>query len=930
MLGTFAVVAVALALVTFVSRDAAGQQTVTSATLSGKVEDPADASVSGATIVATNLETNQQATAVTDSEGRFRFAYLQVGAHKLSVTAPGFAALTKELTLTIGQAAYLEMRMQLAGMSAEVEVAAEAAVIETVRTQIAETIRPAEINSLPLNGRNYLDLALLVPGVSPTNTGSNQRFAETSAVPGQGISIAGQRNLDNSFIVDGLSANDDAADLTGTYYSQEVVREFQIVTSGGIAEFGRASSGVINIITKSGTNDWRGDVYGFARNQRFDARNPLALRKDLLTQAQYGGTVGGPIRRDRTFLFTNFEQTRRNYSAVITVAPTAVRTINNRLNAINFRGLRIETGVVPAAFDTTNFFARVDHKLNDRNHLSARYSTYHITADNSRTVGGLNTVSRGSGLDDTDQTVEVSNITTINSRTLNEARVQFTRSRLSAAVNDAIGPAVTISGVANFGMATVSPLARNLELFEVIDNISTQRGAHSLKTGVDVLYNRVKIVFPGAIQGSYNFTSLNNFLAGNYSTFQQAFGAPSQFQSNPNFGVFAQDEWRARSDFTINAGLRYDLQWLPDPIQTDTNNLAPRVGVAWSPGDHRTVIRAGFGIYYDRVPLRATSNALQRDGAKYVVAQFAPGQAGAPIFSNVLVEQPSTLVTKPNITRIDPNIETSYGEQANVQIERELPGNALLSVGYIHLRNLHIIVSRNVNVPTAPASAGIPNLGRPDPSWGNISRYESSGDSYYNGLVLSFNKRATRWTSLRASYTLSKTRDDAGNFFFSTPQDNFNIRDDMGLSDNDQRHRLVISGTLTAPHEATKEGWRRAFKDLELSYIFTYASRLPFNILLGSDRNFDTNNNDRPAGVGRNTGRGFDYASCDMRLSRRFHLTERVSLDVLAEGFNLFNRANYGVPNNTLGAGVVPLATFGQPTLAFDPRQFQFGLKVNF
>ena len=188
-------------------------------------------------------------------------------------------------------------------------------------------------------------------------------------------------------------------------------------------------------------------------------------------------------------------------------------------------------------------------------------------------------------------------------------------------------------------------------------------------------------------------------------------------------------------DFTINAGLRYDLQWLPDPIQTDTNNLAPRVGVAWSPGDHRTVIRAGFGIYYDRVPLRATSNALQRDGAKYVVAQFAPGQAGAPIFPNVLVEQPSTLVTKPNITRIDPNIETSYGEQANVQIERELPGNALLSVGYIHLRNLHIIVSRNVNVPTAPASAGIPNLGRPDPSWGNISRYESSGDSYYNGLV---------------------------------------------------------------------------------------------------------------------------------------------------------------------------------------------------
>jgi hypothetical protein len=459
----------------------------------------------------------------------------------------------------------------------------------------------------------------------PTNTGSNQRFAETSAVPGQGISIAGQRNLDNSFIVDGLSANDDAADLTGTYYSQEVVREFQVITTGGIAEFGRASSGVVNIITKSGTNDWRGDLYGFLRNQRFDARNPLAPVKDLLTQAQYGGTAGGPIQRARTFLFSNFEQTRRNYSAVVTVAPAAVTTINNRLNALNFRGPRIETGVVPAAFDTTNVFARVDHKLNDRNQLSARYSIYHITAENSRSVGGLNTVSRGSGLDDTDQTIEVSNITTINSRTLNEARFQFTHSSLDAPVNDPIGPAVTISGLANFGMATVSPLARTIDLFEAIDNISTQRGAHSLKVGGDILYNRVDIVFPGAIQGTYNFTSLNNFLSGNYLTFQQAFGAPGQFQSNPNFGVFAQDEWRVRNNFTINAGLRYDVQWLPGPIQTDTNNLAPRLGFAWSPGDHQTVVRAGFGIYYDRIPLRATSNAIQRDGTKYLVRAIRAG-----------------------------------------------------------------------------------------------------------------------------------------------------------------------------------------------------------------------------------------------------------------------------------------------------------------
>jgi hypothetical protein len=297
---------------------------------------------------------------------------------------------------------------------------------------------------------------------------------------------------------------------------------------------------------------------------------------------------------------------------------------------------------------------------------------------------------------------------------------------------------------------------------------------------------------------------------------------------------------------------------------------------------------------------------------------LSPTQTGAPVFPNILSVQPATLPTKPNITRIDPNIESSYSQQANLQIERELPGNAVLSVGYLHVRALHLILSRNANVPTVPVSAGIPNLGRPDPNWGNISRFESSGKSNYDGMVVSYNQRATSWASMRVSYTLSKAIDDAGNFFFSSVQNNFDINDDRGLSDNDQRHRLVVSGSLEAP------------RGFQMGYIFTYASRLPFNVLLGSDRNFDTNFNDRPVGVGRNTGRGFNFASLDLRLSKRFRLTERVDLQLLAEGFNVLNHANLGVPNNTFGSGVQPLPRFGQPTAAFDPRQFQFGMKVSF
>ncbi len=906
------------------------QQTVTSATLGGRVEDAAGAALPGALVTVNNLDKNQTQTATSDADGRYRFAYLPAGPYELTAERAGFDTLRRRLTLTLGQALDVPLRLSVAGVTGSVQITADVPLIEAARTQVAETILPREIDALPLNGRNYLDLALLAPAVSRTNTGSNQRFAETSAVPGTGLSVAGQRNLNNGFVVDGLSANDDAADLAATFYSQEVIREFQVVTSGGVAEFGRASSGVVNIITQTGTNHWRGRLYAFLRNQRLDARNPLAAGKDPLTQAQYGVTVGGPITRDRTFLFTNFEQTRRNDSTVITIQPSAVAAINNRLRQVGYPGPPVETGLVPGGLDSTNFFARVDHAWDAANMFSARYSLYDVSALNSRTVGGLNSVSRGTSLANRDQTFAASNVTTLSPRAINEARFQLTRSRLSAPVNDAVGPAVNIAGVASFGTATFSPLARAIDLYEVVDNVSLQRGAHSLKAGVDFLYNRVDINFPGAVQGVYTFTSLNNFLAGSYSSFQQAFGAPTQQQSNPNIGLFVQDEWRPRPDLTLNAGLRYDAQFLPDPVETDANNLAPRLGFAYSPGDRKTVVRASFGVYFDRIPLRAVSNALQRDGTKYVVVQLSPTQAGAPVFPNVLAAQPATLQTKPNVTRIDPEIENSYSQQLNLQVERELPWDSSVSVGYIHLTGLHLILSRNVNVPRFPASAGVPNLGRPDPTVGNVSRFESSGRSRYDALVVSFNRRATRWTSLRVSYTLSKAIDDAGNFFFSSPQNNFDLGDERGPSDNDQRHRFTLSGTIQVPRAEGVSAFRRALEGFELSYIFSYASALPFNVLTGNDRNFDTNFNDRPAGVGRNTGRGFSSASLDLRLARKFRLTERLGLEAIAEGFNVLNRANLQLPNNVYGTGAQPLPAFGRPTAAGDPRQIQLGLRLSF
>lgn len=902
------------------------QQAVASATLAGRVEDSSGAAISGALVAITSLDKNQTSLSRSDEHGRYNFLYLPVGSYQLKVEHDGFQPVTRSLSLSVGQALDLSVRLPIAGLTETANVTS-APVVETVRTQVAETVLSREVEDLPLNGRNYLDLAALTPAVSRANPVSNQRFAETSAVPGTQISVAGQRNINNGFIIDGLSANDDAADLPGTFFSQEVIREFQVITSGGIAEFGRASGGVINVVTQSGTNIWHARGYGFLRNQRLDARNPVAPTKDPLTQTQYGASLGGPLKRDRTFLFGNFEQTRLHNAVVVTILPSNISAINTVLDRIGYTGPRISTGLVPTGYTTTNFFIRGDHRINPLNALAVRYSFYDIDSLNARGVGGLNAASRGTGLENRDQTIALSESATLSMRTVNEMRFQYTRSRLGAPVNDFVGPAITISGVANLGTSTSSPTARDLDLYEITDNITALRGANTLKLGADFIYNRVNITFPGALQGAYTFSSLANFQVDRYVTFQQAFGEPTLFQSNPNIGFFVQDEWRAHPDLTINAGIRYDLQFLPDSIKTDRNNIAPRIGFAYAAGGGKTVVRGSYGLYYERVPLRATSNALQRDGTKYRVASFSFGQPGAPGFPDVATSFPQGFL--PSITTIDPNIENAYTLQASLQIERELSPNTSLAVGYLHTRGLHLILSRNVNVPRFPASAGVPNLGRPNSNFANISRYEGSGDSYYNGMTVSFNRRFSHWAGARVSYTYAKAVDNAGNAFFFTPQDNFNLRDDRGRSDNDQRHRLTLSGTLAVPETKSDSAWRRVVEGFQFSYIFNYGSALPFNIQTGADRNFDTTVNDRPVGVGRNTGEGFDFASFDVRLSRRLRLYERVGVEVIAEAFNVFNRANLQLPNNVFGTGTTPLPAFGRPTGASDPRQLQFGLRLS-
>ena len=311
---------VAVLLVAFATAGiAAAQETVNQGTISGRVLDQQGAAVPGALLTARHTATNVAVDVTTDANGRFRFPYLRIGPYELRVRLQGFKENARSIVLSAGSAFDLSIALEVAGIESAVTVIANTEALETARSQIVGTVPQAEVQNLPLNGRNFLDLALLVPGVSPTNTNSTQLFAETSAVPGQGLSIASQRNLSNSFIVDGLSANDDAAGLSGIPLGVDAIEQFQVVTGGAQAELGRALGGYVNVVTRSGTNALHGTGYGFFRDDAFNGKNALTDTTLPMDQQQFGASVGGPLALNRTFYFTNVERKLLDQTGVVSI-----------------------------------------------------------------------------------------------------------------------------------------------------------------------------------------------------------------------------------------------------------------------------------------------------------------------------------------------------------------------------------------------------------------------------------------------------------------------------------------------------------------------------------------------------------------------------------------------------------------------------------
>lgn len=468
-----------------------------------------------------------------------------------------------------------------------------------------------------------------------------------------------------------------------------------------------------------------------------------------------------------------------------------------------------------------------------------------------------------------------------------------------------------------------------------------------------MLSNHDRITYPRAVRGAYSFASLASFFAGAYNTagFTQAFGASEVAQANPNIGVYAQDEWKVGSRLTLNLGLRYDLQFL-ETITTDRDNVAPRAGVAWSPFQARqTVVRASAGLFFDRVPLRPLANALLSAGnttdpanLRQIIVSLSPGQAGAPVFPAVLPDVVPS-VTLPNLTTMDRELQNAYSRQASAEIEQQLGTRTTVSAGYQYVRGLNLLASVNQNVPTCVA-AGTNNGCRPNPEYANNSQYSSIGTSTYHGLHLSVVQRGARWGHYRLSYELSKSMNDVGEFFFSSPVDPSDISRDWGRSDNDQRHRLVLSGAVNTSMEPATSPLQRLTRGFQLGAMLQASSAPPFNITSGvttiqgtSGRPVVDGSTPTPLDVRtvtfipRNTGVGSRFLTLNLRASRTFRTSERVQIEALIEGFNVTNYRNVVARNANFGTGAYPAnpsPAFGQVTAVGEPRAFQLGARVRF
>jgi len=950
---SFAIVGLAVLCAAQTSRVAGAVQ--------GTIVDQTGSAVAGATATLRNQGTNQTRTLSTNPEGSFHAGELPVGQYELRVESPGFSPyLNNAIVISIGRLVQITVRLAPARVQQQITVSEQPPPIDSTQTTEATTIDRERIEESPVVSRNYLDFVLLAPQLTQSNiqgaTGGKSPLADS------GFTFAGLRSRSNSLYIDGVENNDEFTGSARTELSPETVQEFQVVNNGLSAESGGGASGPINVITKSGVNTLHGDAFLFVQNGALNAKDPLSNETEPpdLKRFRTGLSAGGAIVRNRTFYYMAGEQEGAHGDDSSLITPSVASAINGALGSGAFP--RITTRAInPELFRNsraeTEFSGRLDHHIADQHSLLLKYAlTNNREAGDAFNTGGLVDPSgRGSSFIE-DQGVTGSLTSILSNSALNSVRFQVSTRRAILRTADQTGSGISIAGLVDFGRPYEGNDRRSENHYELNDVASTAKGRHLVSFGGGLDWIRENVSAYDGFGATYIFPTLDSFLSGQPDEYRQAFGNPNTNFATPRYSGFIQDHWTVTNRFTIDAGIRYDFEHLPAQFTEDTNDFAPRIGIAYSPSPS-WALRAGFGIFFDRYLLAAVNRGLEKNGVQ-AFEQVAYGQAATQIFQSELggssvVRIPSI---RPSIFTADPNLQTSRSEIASAGVERLLTNNLTASATFLFARGIGLSRTRNANLlppvlltPDNAASLGIPNpfpqqLGRLvlsparlSTQFEDIYQWENRASSVYDGLSLSLNRRLSSEIEFSGSYTLSKAIDDASDFD-EQPQNPYLLPAERALSANDQRHRVVFSGTFDLPFGDEDEGKKPAgaiaklFGNIEMAPILTIVSGRPVDPLTGfdADRSGASPLSSRPLGFGRNSLRTGTQAQLDLRVLKFFKVGEHGKLDFVVESFNLLNYTNVVALNQFYSTESSPVSVFATPNKAGTPRQLQFSIDFEF
>ena len=934
-----------------------GQAAAMNGEISGTVTDPAGSAIPNAIVKITNLGTGFRRAGTTGDSGLYRFNLLPLGAYELEVQAIGFATQTRSgIEVNAGATVTVNLPMQIAGSTTQVEVTAAGALTDPDRTNLGTTLDSNATRNLPLVSRNPYNFILFQPNVSGI---ANTEFGVPRKIDANGFN--GRINYE----IDG--GNDTESDRAGIRLipiSNTYVQEVQQVSNGFAPEFGNTVGTVFNTITKSGTNDYHGEGGFIFRRTPFSARPkllPASRPTPDVNVNSYSADGGGRIVRDKLFFFGAVEHVNRDLPAPVTVPAAVIVQLGLPASYAN---------AIPFHQDVYFYMAKADWLVNSRNRVSIRYMHHSNDSpyNNTSAIGGQYLTSQSYSFVDRSHVGAVQVVSTISPHAVNELRGQVAyrgqeNDRFSGSGS---GPSITILGVANFGGPTGVGLVYNETTPEIDDTFSYDLNTHALKVGFSTRWIRdTQVQATGAL---YAFPTIASYLAAAngtnpfaYAVFGQTLGNPSMDYNSLFNGFFAQDSWKPLRNLTIVYGLRYDSYKVPDAnknspfpfsqhFRTDTNNVAPRLGLAYGFGvDERTVIRASTGVFYDPPQTDQYRRAILNNGSPaFFTLTAIPGVPYAPAFPSVLPSAPTGFNAPPgDITTISPNFATLYSYNANISISQEIGGGFVATGSYLYTKGTHLPVYRNINlVPSGAFLAdGRPifsSTARVYPGFANILSAESVGSSNYNGLNFSLERRFAHGYELFATYTWSHAIDDApeqNNIDSSnavTLSDPSDRRRDRGNSLTDRRHVFNLTGIFMPEFHGRGRLARYLLNLNRLSIGLVASSGDIFNI--GSNRilNGDISGSaayQRPLFMGRNSVRGPAIFELNARYSRIFPLSEHKSLEFMAESTNITNTLN--VTNLATTAQVDAFGNMiGPPpnaaTAARDQRLVQFGLRFSF